>query len=108
MATQSKLANINVSPLYDTIIPQTQEKVKFRSYNVREERALLTADEQGDGSVMIQTLNQVVLNCLTPSPKELTQFDLEYLFAQIRSKSVGEIATSKVIVTGKQIGRAHV
>lgn len=96
MATQSKLAGLNVSPLYDVTIPSTQEKVKFRAYNVKEERALLTADEQGDGSVMIQTLNQVVLNCLTPSPTSLTSFDLEYIFAQIRSKSVGEVAIIKV------------
>ncbi len=63
---------------------------------MKEERALLTADESGDGSVMISTLNQVVLNCLTPSPKHLTSFDLEYIFSQIRSKSVGEVAVLKV------------
>ena len=51
---------------------------------------------------MIQTLNQVVLNCITPTPKYLTSFDLEYLFAQIRSKSVGEISIVKVGCDGDE------
>lgn len=92
----SKLSALNVSTLYDVTIPSSGEKVKFRAYNVKEERALLTADESKDGSVMISTLNYVVLNCLMPAPEHLTSFDLEYLFAQIRAKSVGEISTISV------------
>lgn len=92
----SKLSALNVSTLYDVTIPSSGENVKFRAYNVKEERALLTADESKDGSVMISTLNQVVLNCIMPTPENLTSFDLEYLFAQIRAKSVGEISTISV------------
>lgn len=92
----SKLDSINISPTYTVKIPSTKQTVQFRPYSVKEEKALLAADMSGDGIVMIKTLLQVVQNCLTPSPKKLTGFDLEYLFAQIRAHSVGEIASIRV------------
>lgn len=98
----SRLDNINISPTYQVEIPSTQEKVKFRAYNVKEEKLLLSADQSEDGIVMINTLYEIVLNCLTPKPKRLTSFDLEYLFSQIRAKSVGEIAN--LIVTCDVLG----
>lgn len=88
-----RLSDVNVTPLYDTFIPSTKKRVKFRPFNIQEERALLTAHESEDTSVMINTLNQVVKNCVTPTPTTLASFDLEYLFVQIRAKSVGEIST---------------
>lgn len=92
----SKLDSINVSPVYQVKIPSTGEVVNYRPYQVKEERALLAADQTEDGIVMLNTLLSVVKNCLTPTPKKLTSFDLEYLFAQIRAKSVGEIANIRV------------
>lgn len=92
----SKLNNINISPSFSTNIPSTGQSVKFRPYSVKEEKALLAADSSEDGIVMINTLLQVVKNCLTPVPERLTSFDLEFLFAQIRAKSVGEIANIRV------------
>ena len=92
----SKLNSINISPSYNVTIPSTNKQVQFRPYSVKEEKALLAADQTEDGIVMINTLLQVVKNCITPSPTKLTQFDLEYLFAQIRARSVGEIANIKV------------
>lgn len=88
-----KLSEVNVAPVYTTTIPSTKKKVTYRPFIVKEERALLTAHESEDTTVMIHTLNQVVKNCITPTPDTLTSFDLEYLFVQIRSKSVGEIST---------------
>ena len=93
MANESKLSSLVSAPYYDVIIPSSGKNAKFRAYNVREEKQLLLADESGDGSVMITTLNNVIKDCIIPRPDKLTSFDLEYLFAQVRSKSVGEIAT---------------
>lgn len=85
-----KLSEINTSPLYQVTIPSSKKKVKYRPFVVREERALLAAQESEDETVMLDTMNQVVTNCLTPTPTSLTTFDLEYLFTLIRAKSVGE------------------
>lgn len=88
-----KLNDVQTSVLYNIVIPSTNKKAKFRPLNVKEERALLTAHESEDTATMVNTLNQVVKNCLIPSPDKFTNFDLEYIFTQIRSKSVGETAT---------------
>lgn len=93
MSNESKLSSLISVPYYDVIIPSSGIAAKFRAYNVKEEKQLLLADEQNDGSVMISTLNNVIKNCIIPRQERLTSFDLEYLFAQIRSKQVGEIAT---------------
>ena len=85
-----KLSELNTSPLYQVTIPSTKKKVKYRPFVVREERALLAAQESEDEAAMLDTLNQVVMNCLTPQVDSLTSFDLEYLFTLIRAKSVGE------------------
>jgi hypothetical protein len=93
----SKLSNINTTPSYVTIQPSTGVKIKFRPFLVKEERALLTASESEDVDTMYTSLEAVVNNCLQSDVKDLTTFDLEYLFIKIRSKSVGE--TSDVVIT---------
>lgn len=100
-----KLSQINESPFYVTELPSTGEKVKFRPFLVKEERALLTAAESDDINTMYATLESVVSNCLQSPVKKLTTFDLEYLFVKIRGKSVGEISdiTIKCEECGKDI-----
>ncbi len=98
-----KLSELNPTPLYDVTIPSTKKKVKFRPFFVREERALLAAYESEDASVMLNTLMMVVKNCITPEQQELTPFDVEYLFLQVRAKSVGEISTLNF--TGKKCAK---
>lgn len=90
------LSKINETPVYVTNLPSTGEKIKYRPFLVKEERALLTANESEDVNTMFASLEAVVRNCITPSSLRLTTFDIEYLFVQIRSKSVGE--TSDVII----------
>jgi hypothetical protein len=88
-----KLSEINPTPLYDVTIPSTQKRVKYRPFFVKEERALLAAYESEDVNVMLNTLTMVVKNCLNETVNSLTSFDIEYLFIQIRAKSVGEFTT---------------
>ena len=76
----------------------SKKKIKFRPFFVKEERALLAAQESEDVNVMLNTLNQIVKNCVEPKTicDSLTIFDIEYLFIKIRSKSVDEF--SNIIV----------
>ena len=88
-----KLSELNPTPLYDITVPSTGKKVKFRPFFVKEERALLAAQESESVSVMLNTLASVVKNCTQGAIETLTAFDIEYLFLHIRAKSVGEIST---------------
>jgi hypothetical protein len=81
------------APLYNVTIPSTKKEVKFRPFLVKEEKALLLAQQSEDSKVMINTLKSIIENCIVDEidPDKLAIFDYEYLFTQIRAKSVGEI-----------------
>lgn len=81
------------TPWYTTKIPSTEQTVKFRPFLVKEQKALLLAQQSEDQLTMIDTLKSVLLDCLQDKVDvdSLATFDLEYLFSQIRAKSVGEI-----------------
>lgn len=82
------------STIYTLTVPSTQIKITFRPFVVKEQKALMIAQQSDDTTVMIDTLKAVIASCVT-SPKfdvdTLATFDLEYIFLQIRAKSVGEI-----------------
>jgi len=86
------LSEIDTSVYYPVTVPSTKFKTKYRPFRVREERALLTAQESEDSAVMLNTLESIVRACVVKCPKDLTTFDVEYLFLQLRAKSVGEMA----------------
>jgi hypothetical protein len=83
---------INTSPTYNVTIPSTNENIKFRPFLVKEEKALLIAQHSEDQIVMIDTLKNIIKSCTMDklNPDTLATFDIEYLFTQIRAKSVGE------------------
>ena len=83
---------INPTPVYNLTIPSTNKKVKFRPWLVKEEKSLLLAQQSEDSEVMTDTLKLVISSCLIDKVdiNELATFDLEYIFSQIRGKSVGE------------------
>lgn len=68
------------------------EQVRFRPFRVRDERALLIAQQSEDDEVMLNTLESIIRNCIIGNSPVLTMSSLLYLFSQIRSKSVGELA----------------
>lgn len=83
------------TPVYSLTIPSLKKEVKFRPFLVKEEKALLLAQQSEDPNVMVDTLKQVIASCVTttePITEELAIFDYEYMFTQIRAKSVGEFA----------------
>lgn len=78
---------------YTTKIPSIDKEVKFRPFLVKEQKALLIAQQSEDQKTMIDTLKAILQDCIQEKVDvdSLAVFDLEYLFSQIRAKSVGEI-----------------
>lgn len=87
-----KLSQVNPTPKYPVTVPSNKKKATYRPFLVKEEKALLAAQESEDIGVMLTTLKQIVEQCIEPasSVENMTSFDLEYLFTLIRAKSVGE------------------
>ncbi len=81
-----------VSPEFTTEIPSTKQKIKFRPFLVKEEKILLMALESGEPSDIQNAIESILTNCILDSidVKSLAVFDLEFLFLQLRGKSVGE------------------
>jgi len=92
------LPRLNV-PIYELVIPSTDEKIKFRPFLVKEEKILLIAMESGKPEEMIQAVQDIVDECTYNKLKlgEMPMFDVEYLFLNIRAKSVGEVSKLKVL-----------
>lgn len=86
------LPKINV-PLYELIIPSTGKKVKYRPFVVKEEKLLLLAMESENQDEITNAIIQIINNCVQGKLNidQLSTFDVEYLFLNIRSKSVGEV-----------------
>jgi hypothetical protein len=88
------------TPTYELEIPSIKKKIKYRPFLVKEEKILIIAMESEDTKQIAEALKTVISNCiLTKGIKveELSTFDIEYLFLNIRGKSVGE--TVDVLVT---------
>jgi phage FluMu protein Com len=86
------LPKLNDAPSYELVIPSTQEKVKFRPYLVKEEKVLMIAMESEDQVQILNAVADTIRSCLEGDVKidHLPTFDIEYMFLQIRAKSVGE------------------
>ena len=93
------LPKLNAGPSYQMMIPSTKEKVNYRPFLVKEEKNLMIAMESNDPKSTILTLLDTIKSCVSEplSVDALTSFDMEYMFLQIRSKSVGE--TTKIGLT---------
>ena len=89
------------TPTYELTLPSHDQKVKFRPFLVREEKILLMAMESQKETEIYEATREIVDTCTfnTLKVEELPTFDLEYIFLQIRAKSVGEISKFKVLCT---------
>ena len=83
----------NQSPVYPLAIPSTSQEVKFRPFVVKDEKALMLAMQSENEVTMVNTLRDLIRNCVEEEidVDRLATFDLEYIFAQMRGKSVGEM-----------------
>jgi len=85
------LPKIN-SPLYELTIPSTEKKIKYRAFVVKEEKILLLALESQEQQEITDAIIQIINNCVQSKIDidSLSTFDIEYIFLNIRAKSVGE------------------
>ena len=92
------LPKIN-TPEYKLNIPSTDEVITYRAFLVKEEKLLLIANETGDQKAQFQAIKQLIKGCVTEKLDidSLPMFDIEYIFLNIRAKSVGEVAKLKII-----------
>tara|TARA_Y100000356_G_scaffold109928_1_gene96616 strand:- start:16 stop:732 length:717 start_codon:yes stop_codon:yes gene_type:complete len=81
------------APTYEMVLPSSGRKIKYRPFLVKEEKLLIIAMESEDQKQINEALKNVLSNCiLTRGTKveKMSTFDIEYLFLNIRGKSVGE------------------
>tara|TARA_R110000744_G_C19352224_1_gene560540 strand:- start:1871 stop:2593 length:723 start_codon:yes stop_codon:yes gene_type:complete len=93
------LPQINDIPKYGITIPSSGVHTQYRPYLVREEKVLLIALESTDQKQILNATINLITSCLDDGVdvKKLTTYDIEYIFTQIRSKSVGESISINVI-----------
>ena len=92
------LPKLNV-PTHELVIPSTDKKIKYRPFLVKEEKILLLAMESGENNDILQAVKTIVDECTFNKLKvgEMPMFDVEYIFLQIRSRSVGEVSTMRIL-----------
>jgi len=81
------------TPTYELELPSTGKKVKYRPFLVKEEKVLIIAMESEDEKQITNAIKEVISNCIITrgiKVEQLSTFDIEYLFLNIRGKSVGE------------------
>jgi len=87
------------TPTYELEVPSTDEKIKYRPFLVKEEKILLIAMESGEQESIVAAIKDIVTECTYGKVDlgSIPMFDVEYIFLQIRSKSVGEISTLRLL-----------
>ena len=87
------------TPTYELEVPSTDEKIKYRPFLVKEEKILLMALESGKNADIIQAVKDIVSECTFGKVDlgTMPMFDIEYIFLNIRAKSVGEISKLKLL-----------
>ena len=84
----------NDRPIYEMVIPSTKETVKYRPFLVKEQKSLLVAFESQDQKQILNSMLVCIESCVPGvDVKKLATFDVDYMFTQVRSKSVGETST---------------
>tara|TARA_B100002019_G_scaffold293446_1_gene321123 strand:- start:4383 stop:5102 length:720 start_codon:yes stop_codon:yes gene_type:complete len=88
------------TPTYELVLPSTEQKVKYRPFLVKEEKLLVIALESEDTKQITNAIKSVIKNCILTrgiKVESLPTFDIEYLFLNIRGKSVGEVIDVNII-----------
>lgn len=89
------------TPKFGLELPSTGKRVTFRPFLVKEEKMLLMAASSDDQLSMIDAVKEVINSCMeNVEVEKLPYFDLEYIFLNIRAKSIGEIVKLEYRHTG--------
>ena len=87
------------TPRYELTLPSTDKVLQYRPFLVKEEKILLVAMESNNNKEILNATKEILRACTFEKidVDTLPIFDIEYIFLQIRSKSVGEIAKFKML-----------
>tara|TARA_B100000768_G_C11124615_1_gene309042 strand:- start:83 stop:781 length:699 start_codon:yes stop_codon:yes gene_type:complete len=87
------------TPTYELEIPSTDTKISYRPFLVKEEKILMIAMESKDNAQIINAVQEIVSACTFDKLDvgTMPMFDVEYIFLNIRAKSVGEVSKLKVL-----------
>ena len=87
------------TPIYTLTIPSNKKKIKYRPFLVKEQKVLILALENDDQEQILDAITNTIQNCVNTKINiaDLALFDIEYLFLQIRARSISEEIT--MIVT---------
>ena len=97
------------APTYELVLPSSNKKIRYRPFLVREEKILIMALESEDTKQITEAIKTVLHNCIITrgiKVDKLSTFDIEYLFLNVRGKSVGE--TVEVNITCPDDGQTKV
>ena len=85
-------------PKYKLKLPSDGRTVNFRPFLVKEEKILLLATESGEQSTIVSAIKDIIKDCTDITDVEkLATFDIEFVFLQIRTKSVGESVDVNIV-----------
>jgi|TARA_B100001989_G_scaffold165080_1_gene118699 citrate lyase gamma subunit len=97
------------TPTYELTLPSSDKKIKYRPFLVKEEKILIIAMESQDTKQIARSIKDVLSKCILSrgiKVEKLSTFDIEYLFLNVRGKSVGEHI--EVMVTCPDDGKTQV
>ena len=86
------------SPIFELKLPSTGNTIKYRPFTVKEEKILLVAQQSGELKDVINSVVQIINNCMLDEldVESLPMFDIEYIFLNLRSKSVSNVTTVRL------------
>ena len=87
-----------VTPTYTLTVPSTKKKLKYRPFLVKEQKALIIALEQQDTEHTLEAIKNVLDNCIITKHNldDMALFDIEFIFLQVRARSISEEIEMKV------------
>tara|TARA_Y100001937_G_scaffold127734_1_gene200916 strand:+ start:1176 stop:1892 length:717 start_codon:yes stop_codon:yes gene_type:complete len=97
------------TPTYELVLPSSNKKIKYRPFLVKEEKILIIALESQDQKQIANAVKNIIASCILSrgiKVEKLSTFDIEYLFLNVRGKSVGE--DIEVMVTCPDDGKTQV
>jgi len=87
------------TPVFMIDLPSTKETIRYRPFTVKEEKILLMASQGGEERDITNAVEQILTNCILDDVdiKKLATYEIEYLFLNLRAKSVNNIIELKFI-----------
>ena len=99
------------APTYELVLPSSDRKIRYRPFLVKEEKLLIIAMESESTEEISSAVKQVLSNCIITrgiKVDKLSTFDIEYLFLNIRGKSVGETVDVLLTCPDDEVTRVEV